>query len=54
MAQNKKIHNLIIGVKCWSDVTGSQGLIMEIAMCEMFKARVKMSEPVFTLGQPIN
>lgn len=46
-------HANIIGVDCLSDVVGSEGLIMEMAVCDMFKASTGKSEPVFTLAQQL-
>lgn len=46
-------HKFIIGVESLSDVTGSEGLVMEIAVCDMFKASTGRSDTKFTLAQQI-
>ena len=46
-------HKNVIGVESLSDVAGSEGLVMEMAVCDMFKACTGRSDIVFTLAQQI-
>lgn len=46
-------HKNIIGVESLSDVAGAEGLVMEIAVCDMFKACTGRSVPLFSLAQQI-
>ena len=46
-------HKNIVGVESLSDVAGAEGLVMEIAVCDMFKACTGRSVPAFNLAQQI-
>lgn len=48
-----KKHKNVIGVESLSDVAGSEGLVMEMALCDMFKACTGRSNIAFTLAQQI-
>ena len=46
-------HKSVISVEALSDVAGSEGLIMEIAVCDLYQASMKNSVPEFNLEQII-
>lgn len=46
-------HDYIISVVCMSDFTGSEGLIMEAALCDLHSAVVGVSPVAFSLAQVI-
>ena len=46
-----KKHANIVDVECLSDVTGSEGLVMEMALCDLLQASGGTSGTVFTLAQ---
>lgn len=48
-----KNHKNIIEVEALSDIAGSEGIVMELALCDLFQASVGQSETRFTLSQLI-
>ena len=48
-----KEHKNIVDVFCINDLPGSEGLVMEVAVCDMFIASTGRSNIAFTLAQQI-
>ena len=46
-------HKYIIGVEALSDVAGGEGIVMELAMCDLNQAVSGKSETKFTVSQQI-
>ena len=46
-------HKNIIGVEALSDVTGSEGIVMELAVCDLYQASSGTSETSFSVSQQI-
>ena len=46
-------HKNVVSVEALSDVSGSEGLVMEIAVCDLYQASTKTSVIEFTLEQII-
>lgn len=46
-------HKYLIGVASLSDVAGSEGLLMEMAVCDLYQACLKKSDPEFGFEQLI-
>lgn len=44
-------HKNIVSIYALSDVAGSEGVIMEVAVCDLLAATMGTSNPAFTLDQ---
>ena len=47
------MHKNIIEVACLNDLEGSEGLLMEVAVCDLYRACLKQTNPAFNLEQQI-